>query len=794
MTAATNYDDAISQLRASGLELDQPVVDGRIHRVRAEGDRGKSRSGWYSLHEWVVDGRVLLVGAYGSFREGTGHHKIEIRDIGGRKPSPEERAALRKRVQDDQRRAEARRRREQERAAAKARAFWDMAESSGECAYLHRKGVQGHGVRYRKGNLLVPLLDTGDAIHGLQIIYGDPAEKERRGRDKDFWPFGLAKRGHFHLIGRPDWIVLLAEGYATGASIHEATGFPVAVAFDAGNLQPVAEALRKKYRRTKILVCGDDDFLTRGNPGVTAASTAAMAVGGHWLVPDFGPAPPEYQGDPVRRDAAYATIDFDAEDYKAQAEKILAGRPKLTDFNDLHAARGLHVVGQQIEAKLREIGWRSASAATPQAGEVGREQAGSFSVETLLARYALIYGTETVFDWVKRRIIGLGPLRSAAGKSNVRQWLEDHRRRLVDPEEVVFDPQREPDDPAICNLWGGWPTVPRKGNCEALLDLLEYLCRAEEDPQALFRWILRWLAYPIQNPGAKMQTAVLMHGPEGGGKNTFFGAVRRIYDKYGGIFSQAELESQFNGWASGKLFMIGNEVVTRVELYHQQGRLKNMITEPEWQVNDKNLPVRQEANHCNFVFFSNRVDIAKLDRDDRRYCVVWTPAPPPESFIQDVVAEIRDGGVEALHDYLLNLDLGDFNPHTKPPITKAKKDLIELSMDSTERFWRDWSEGHLPVPYGPVASQNLYQAYRAWAAQEGIPKPAPNNILMAGVGKKPGVRKDRRWYIDGARRRQSTFVIPPGCECDPGGSQERWLGDADEAFQNAMRIWKEGEW
>ena len=65
--------------------------------------------------------------------------------------------------------------------------------------------------------------------------------------EKEFWPAGLAKKGHFHLIGMPTSIVLVAEGYATGATLHEATGLPVAIAFDAGNLRHVAAALRERY-------------------------------------------------------------------------------------------------------------------------------------------------------------------------------------------------------------------------------------------------------------------------------------------------------------------------------------------------------------------------------------------------------------------------------------------------------------------------------------------------------------------------------------------------------------------
>jgi putative DNA primase/helicase len=272
-----------------------------------------------------------------------------------------------------------------------------------------------------------------------------------------------------------------------------------------------------------------------------------------------------------------------------------------------------------------------------------------------------------------------------------------------------------------------------------------------------------------------------------------FGGVRAIYDRYGGIFGQTELESQFNGWASGKLFMIGNEVVSRVEKYHLQGRLKNMVTESEWQINEKNLPARLEANHCNFVFFSNRIDIAQLDPDDRRYCVIWTPPALSEKFYADVAAELRNGGVAALHHHLLGLDLGDFGPHIKPPLTRGKRELIALSLDSTERFFGLWRAGHLAIPYSPCLSMDLYAAYRHWAQLEGVPKPAPNYVLLGAIGKKPGITKGRQYHHKPGTttRTRSMCVIPPGHAPAEGVSEVAWLTEKIAEFAEALSAMKE---
>ncbi|WP_143292886.1 toprim domain-containing protein, partial [Burkholderia pseudomallei] len=98
------------------------------------------------------------------------------------------------------------------------------------------------------------------------------------------------KAGCFSLIGGAvSSVLLVGEGYATCATLAAATGYPAAVAFDAGNLHAVATALRGRYPDARIVVCADEDHTTDGNPGVTKARAAADAVAGTVAIPDFGP-------------------------------------------------------------------------------------------------------------------------------------------------------------------------------------------------------------------------------------------------------------------------------------------------------------------------------------------------------------------------------------------------------------------------------------------------------------------------------------------------------------------------
>lgn len=166
-------------------------------------------------------------------------------------------------------------------AAAKAVAIWEKADvADDEHEYLVRKSVIGHGIRQRGGRLVVPVLDAvSDAMMSLQFI-------EPNG-GKRFLTGGQVQGGCF-ILGQPNGMLCIAEGYATSATIYESVGEAVAVAFDAGNIGPAARALRAKYPDIRIVICADDDYRTEGNPGLVRATEAARDVGGLVAVPGFG--------------------------------------------------------------------------------------------------------------------------------------------------------------------------------------------------------------------------------------------------------------------------------------------------------------------------------------------------------------------------------------------------------------------------------------------------------------------------------------------------------------------------
>jgi antirestriction protein ArdC/phage/plasmid primase-like uncharacterized protein len=177
----------------------------------------------------------------------------------------------------------------QERASSLAQQMWSQARlTEVHSAYLERKQVGAHGIGItEQGVLLVPMVDVDGKLWNLQRIL---PEKTEQGNDK-FFLKGGRKSGLMHMMGEidPDLPLLVAEGYATAASLHELTRLPVVVAFDAGNLIHVAQALRSQYPQQHMVIAGDDDvptFERMGfNPGREKALAAAQSAGAGVIFP-----------------------------------------------------------------------------------------------------------------------------------------------------------------------------------------------------------------------------------------------------------------------------------------------------------------------------------------------------------------------------------------------------------------------------------------------------------------------------------------------------------------------------
>lgn len=254
----------LAAMRQASFEPDCKIVaDGKLRRFRDWLDKPGTRNGWYVLFPDYPP-----AGAFGCWKRG----------ISERWSLPEfktkyfmtQRFALIEKVLNDK----------HQKGRQKAANMWRQAkQSNGNHGYLLTKRVGAHGIRYLRGALLVPVMDATGQLHGLQRIYHDGSKR---------FTFATDKRGHYFMIGTPHGnLICIAEGFATAATIHEATGYAVAVVFDAGNMLPAAVSLRTAFPSHQLLLCADDDWRVDGNPGLTKARQAAESVGGQVVLPRF---------------------------------------------------------------------------------------------------------------------------------------------------------------------------------------------------------------------------------------------------------------------------------------------------------------------------------------------------------------------------------------------------------------------------------------------------------------------------------------------------------------------------
>ncbi|WP_300908753.1 DUF927 domain-containing protein [uncultured Desulfovibrio sp.] len=303
-------------LRAAGLEVEAVLADGLLHRCGTV-DRPHRKDGAYKAFLdapasiWWKNWRTGV--------EGTWTAKLEKEFSAAQRKALHERLAA----------AKADTRAEQERrwkAAAKlAASIWNRARLvEDDHPYLKRKEIPAIGLRQtEEGRVIVPLLNPSGRIQSLQFIL---PEKPVEGTDKLFLRGGKTSGGFFSIPaknGTKDGLLLIAEGYATGVSLHLATGYAVLIAFNAGNLEAISRIARARYPDREIVLCADNDCETvrpdgtAWNPGTEAASRAARAVGGKLAVC------PAHDG-------------------------------RTTDFNDLHRLRSLEAVRAVVEAARKQ--------------------------------------------------------------------------------------------------------------------------------------------------------------------------------------------------------------------------------------------------------------------------------------------------------------------------------------------------------------------------------------------------------------------------------------------------------
>ena len=280
------------------------IYDGNIQRFKNEGD--KNNNSWYVAY----DNATFQSGAFGCWKLDVSEKFCSIEHT---HLTSEQKQRHAKQLAEQKHITELEKTNQQRYVQKHVNERFNCAITKGINAhpYLQNKGVKSYGLRTDNSLLLVPMFNIDGEIASIQTI--------STSGDK-FYTKGGRVKGCFFPIGTPEDTLILCEGYATGASIHEATSEPVAVCFNSGNIKEVAKELSAKHPNTKIIIAGDDDHKREQNIGRIKAIEAAKHIGSSTVFPKF--------------DALY--------------------NEGCTDFNDLHRLCGLKEVKKQINKAIHE--------------------------------------------------------------------------------------------------------------------------------------------------------------------------------------------------------------------------------------------------------------------------------------------------------------------------------------------------------------------------------------------------------------------------------------------------------
>lgn len=669
----------------AALAIKSEFGDAGFEMWDAWGSQAENHSASAAKSTWKsskVDGKVTIATLFyaakqAGWTDDTRHHK----------PTPEELSERKKKAEQHAAQAAAEEKQMHERAAATAAQLWEAAEPAEDHPYLKRKRVKAHGLRVGKftridqetgevitvtdQGLLVPMRDRKRGLHSLQCIH--PSQQRQK-----LYLQGGAKSGHFHGIGERPLIIddcpvfILAEGYATAASVHEATGHLVLACFDLSNLLAVAQAVREYQSKAIILLAADNDQQTDGNPGMTTANKVAEQVRGLVAVPTLSDSP-----------------------------------DKNCDFNDLHQAEGLDAVRTLIESVFHKHKPDPPILARDHTNQDRDKQSTaclSLPGASLTDFWAHLPSHQYIFVPTRE----LWPASSVNGhlavkfddpetgkKMSASDWLDKHRavqqitwhpgRALIVQDEIVSNGGWTPHAGAkVFNMYQ--PAQRKAGTASQAEPWLAHLKRIYPND---YRHILSWLAHRIQHPGVKINHALVLGGGPGIGKDTLLHPVLEGV----GPWNCSEVSptqvtgSAFNPWVKCVVVRISELRDLKKDRVNFYETMKVYTAAPPdtLSVNQKHMHEYYVPNVMGVLYTTNNLtDGLYLPADDRRHYVAWSDARKEDFSPQywvELWAWLGQGGAWHVVEYLNTLDLAAFDAKAPPPKTSAFWVIVQSNGD-----------------------------------------------------------------------------------------------------------------
>lgn len=373
------------------------------------------------------------------------------------------------------------------------------------------------------------------------------------------------------------------------------------------------------------------------------------------------------------------SVEYVARQIERAREEV--AEPMLHELNSKHFAVG------SIGGKFRIASWRRSEI------DAGREMIEYQTVGDFANRY------------MHRRVQvgtakGGNPMYAPAGK----WWLSHPMRRQY--ETVAFAPNEQLDELEAFNLWRGLAVEAQAGEWPLLRRLIWEALASADDTN--FDYIMRWLAFAVQQPERPAEVALVLRGGRGIGKSTVGHVMRKIFGQHGlNVTHSHHLHGNFNDHLHDCCLLFADEAVAPDDRKAEQ-MIKVMITDPTLLIEPKGLGVFMATNRLHVIMASNERWVVPAGEDERRFAVFdvspHLKVPPGASadhphaqYWTALYREMEGGGIGAFLRHLLDMDLTDWHPRRGVPQTGG---LLDQKVSSLRDFPRVWFEilasGELP--------------------------------------------------------------------------------------------------
>ncbi len=541
------------------------------------------------------------------------------------------------------------------------------------------------------------------------------------------------REGHYSMIGSPEGTLVMCVDAESGNSIHAATAWAVAVIESAGNWVAAAKVLRKEFPAIRIVMADRYQAREEAIHG-SRCEAAAETVGGVVVEPLFSQhelsnSNPRTFADLHRlrgvdavRNAIHDALGNVVQIGAARSRKELESLIDATDdFDVLTGALVAQVVSAGMPGAAREMllakiakkagvaksclteGYHEGGRSPPKGDEYGElideinEKHAVLPIggrvlimnrewDPVQEKQLMTFSTRTDFEtrYCNRKVFDSG---EQVGLGTY--WINHPKRAEYDG--MVFSPGLEM--PGYLNLWSGWGVKPSAsgGTCWKFLEFVsDVICSGDD---SLFDYVVNWCAHLVQRPRELPETALVFRGREGIGKNTFVDPLRDIVGREHFLLlsSLNQVTGRFSGHLANSLLVFCNESVWGGDK-SAQGVLKSMITDADQPIEHKGRDLIMVKNYRRMIFATNENWAVPRGADDRRYVItdVSDERKGDYAYFKTVREEMRNGGTEALMQYLLEQDIGSWHPRQIPAyLLERGWELKIRSGGSIVQWWFD---------------------------------------------------------------------------------------------------------